>query len=357
MARKAKGIYRRGSIYWITYVDAIGNQQWKSTRSTNKTEAEYILNKALADVKEGKEPGILEQIKRRAAKHTFNALCEKYREYCQNLRDAKNRGYMIDQLKSEFGGKPISNISLAGVESFQSRLLASGLRPATVNRRISCLKHMLNKATDWDMLGNELYLKIKKVKLEKEDNTRIRFLSAEEVNRLILACPPHLKSIVTMAVNTGMRKNEILKLSWDNIDLKHGFIILSDSMVKSGKGRQIPINRFLMTALKVAFLKRQPHIPFVFPSPSGVPYRAINAPFKTACKRAGITDFHFHDLRHTFASQAVMNGADLASVQRLLGHSNITMTMRYSHLSKDHLAKTVNILGELFGRSSGGGSP
>jgi len=351
MARKTKGIYKRGSIWWITYVDADRVQHWKSTGSTNKTEAEYILHKAQTHIKEGKEPGILEQVKRKTAKHTFNALCVKYEEFCQNMRDAKNRGYMIDQLKAEFGGRTLRSISLADVESYQSRLLASDLKPATVNRRIACLKHMLHKSTDWEMLDNEAFAKLKKVTHIQEDNTRLRYLSVEEVNRLISASPTPLKPIVTMAVNTGMRKGEILNLTWDRVDLKHGFIILGDDMVKTGKGRQIPINGLLMSVLKAAYVKRRLDIPIVFPSPSGAAYVAINVPFKSACRKAGIKDFHFHDLRHTFASQAVMNGADLPSVQKLLGHSNIAMTMRYSHLSKDHLSKTVNILGNLFGSS------
>lgn len=353
MARKTKGIYKRGAIYWMTYVDNEGVQHWKSTGSKIKTEAEYILHLAQTHIKAGQEPGILEQVKRRAAKHTFDALCKKYSEFCQNMRDAKNRAYMIDQLKSEFGGRVLRSITLADVESYQSRLLASGLKPATVNRRIACLKHMINKAHDWEYIDNEAAAKIRKVKLIQEDNTRLRFLSAEEVNRLIAVSPPQLKPIVTTAVNTGMRKGEILGLTWDKVDLKHGFIILGDDVVKTGRGRQIPINNPLMIVLKALFVQRRLNVPFVFPSPSGGAYVAINAPFKTACKKAGIKDFHFHDLRHTFASQAVMGGADLASIQKLLGHSNISMTMRYSHLSKDHLSKAVNILGDLFGGHPG----
>ncbi|MEI6306399.1 MAG: site-specific integrase, partial [Deltaproteobacteria bacterium] len=330
--KTTKGLYRRGSIFWITYVDNEKVQHWKSTGTKKKTEAEYILHKAQAHIKEGKEPGILEQVRRRAANHTFNALCEKYREFCQNMRDAKNRGYMIDQLKVEFGGRILRSITLADVESYQSRLLSSGLASATVNRRIACLKHMLHKATDWEFLDNEAYAKIKKVKLMQEDNTRLRFLSAEEVNRLIAVCSPQLKPIITMAVNTGMRKGEILGLTWDKVDLKHGFIILDDGAVKTGRGRQIPINGLLMVALKAAFVKRRLDVPFVFPAPSGGAYVAINAPFKTACRKAGIKDFHFHDLRHTAASWWAQAGANMAVLKELLGHSNLAVTGRYSHL-------------------------
>lgn len=353
MPRKTKGIYKRGRIWWFTYTDCFGKQHWKSSHSEKREEALYALHLAHADAKVGKEPGILEQIRRKATRHSFVTLCEKYREFCQNNRDAKNRNYMIDQLKEEFGGRLLRNITLADVESYQSRLLNSGLQAATVNRRIACLKHMLHKATDWDMLDNESYLKIRKVQLLKEENTRLRFLNVDEAKSLLLACPPFLQPIVTMALNTGMRRGEILGLTWDRVDLKHGFILLGDNNVKSGRGRQIPINKVLMITLKTLYFQRRPGVPYLFPAPSGKPYTTINTAFKKACKAAGIKDFHFHDLRHTFASQAVMNGADLASVQKLLGHSSITMTMRYSHLSKDHLCKTVDLLGELFNGRSG----
>lgn len=353
MPRKTKGVYKRGKIWWITYTDCFGKQYWKSSRSESRADALYALNLAHADAKVGKEPGILEQIRRNAARHSFSSLCEKYKEFCQNNRDAKNRNYMIDQLKAEFGKRLLKSISLADLESYQSRLLNSGLQAATVNRRIACLKHMLHKATDWDMLDNESYLKIRKVQLLKEENTRLRFLNVEEVRRLLFACRPYLRPIVTMALNTGMRRGEILGLTWDRVDLKHGFILLGDNNVKSGRGRQIPINKVLMATLKPLYLKRSPEVPYLFPTPSGKPYATINTAFKKACDAAGIKDFHFHDLRHTFASQAVMNGADLASVQKLLGHSTITMTMRYSHLSQNHLSKTVDLLGELFNGRKG----
>jgi len=144
------------------------------------------------------------------------------------------------------------------------------------------------------------------------------------------------------ALNTGMRKGEILGLEWErHIDLKHGFILLD--MTKNGERREIPINDTLRGVLQG--LTRRLDVPHVFyDHDTGNHYKDVKRSFKTALKRAGIRDFHFHDLRHTFASHLVMAGIDLTTVKELLGHKTLTMTLRYAHLAPAHKVKAVNIL-------------
>ncbi|WP_455379496.1 site-specific integrase, partial [Petrachloros mirabilis] len=134
------------------------------------------------------------------------------------------------------------------------------------------------------------------------------------------ACDPHLRPIVVVGLNTGMRRGEILSLRWEHCDLKHSFILLDKT--KNGERREIPINVTVRSTLRG--LERRLDIPYVFFDPkTGKPYQDVKRSFATACKKAGITDFHFHDLRHTFASQLVMSGIDLATVKELLGHKDI----------------------------------
>ncbi len=119
-------------------------------------------------------------------------------------------------------------------------------------------------------------------------------------------------------------------MKWENVDLKHGFILLDKT--KNGERREIPINDTLRSTLEG--LPRRLDGGYVFYDPStGSPYGDIKNSFKGACKRAGIRDFHFHDLRHTFASHLVMAGIDIATVRELLGHKTLTMTLRYAHLA------------------------
>ncbi|GAG80440.1 unnamed protein product, partial [marine sediment metagenome] len=134
---------------------------------------------------------------------------------------------------------------------------------------------------------------------------------------------------------------QILSLRWENVDLKHGFILLDIS--KNGERLEIPINQTLKGTLQG--LVRRLDVPYVFyDQVTTKPYKDIKRSFNTAVRRAKIHDFKFHDLRHTFASHLVMAGADLTMVKELLGHKDIKMTLRYAHLAPAHKAKAVDLL-------------
>ena len=226
------------------------------------------------------------------------------------------------------------------VEEWQTERLSIN-KPSTANRMLATLKHMFTKAVEWEMVEEETLKRIRKVKMPKENNRRLRFLSKEECSTLINACSPHLKPIVISALNTGMRKQEILSLEWErNIDLKHGFILLD--VTKNGERREIPINRTLRDALKN--LVRRFDSPYVFIDGNGNRFLDVKRSFHSALRKAGIKDFRFHDLRHTFASHLVMAGVDITTVKELLGHKTLTMTLRYAHLSPGHKVNAVRIL-------------
>lgn len=213
-------------------------------------------------------------------------------------------------------------------------------KPATVNRLLATLKHMFSKAVDWEMVEEEVQKKVRKVKLEKEQNGRLRYLTIDECHALLNQCPEHLKPIVVTALNTGMRRGEILNLKWEQVDLTHGFILLS--VTKNGERREIPINDTLASTLRT--LKSRFAAGYVFTAQTGKPFKDIKTGFVSACRRAGIKDFRFHDLRHTFASHLVMNGVEILTVKELLGHKTLAMTLRYAHLAPSHKVKAVDIL-------------
>lgn len=347
MSRKQKGLYKRGKIWWMSFVDEYGKQKWVSTKTQSKVEAEYILGKVRTNIKEGKGLEILRQVKQ-SQKHTLGALALKYMEFSQSQKGYVKKRSVIKLLIQEIGNQLLSTISLMKLELYQSELLSKGLKPATVNRRIGTLKHMFNKANDWGMMTDEQAQKLNKIKLLKENNKRLKYLSSEECRALLNACPDYIKPIVITAINTGMRKSEIFNLKWENVDMKHGFIKLNPEETKSGKGREIPINQHMEKVLTYQDSNRYDDSDYVFCSPvTCKPFKDIKRSFTSACNEAGIRGFRFHDLRHTFASQLVMAGAELASVQKLLGHATINMTMRYSHLSPDHLKLAVDKLNDL----------
>jgi integrase len=137
-----------------------------------------------------------------------------------------------------------------------------------------------------------------------------------------------------------MRKSEILGLKWQDIDF--GAKTIAVHRTKNNEPRVIPVNQTLYDGLHQ--LPRRLHTPYVFCHESGERYDELKRSFKSACRTAGITDFRFHDLRHTFASHLAMNGFNLKSLQYLLGHKDIRMTLRYAHLSGEHFHVAVGTL-------------
>ena len=170
-------------------------------------------------------------------------------------------------------------------------------------------------------------------------------LTVEECHTLINACGDasvlHLKPIVITAINTGMRKEELLSLEWDkHIDLENNLILLDKT--KSGKRREIPINRTLRETLQQIVMKI--NSPYVFSDNRGKRFKDVKKSFKTACAKAGIKDFRFHDLRGTCCSHLVMSGVDLVTVKELMGHQSLEMVLRYVGLAPNHKVKALKLL-------------
>lgn len=331
-----KGIYPRGKILWLRYAGLDGKIVFESSESDKLRVAEALLHKRKADIQAGKQPEVI-----KIKNHSFRELAEEYVKWAERQRGFQKKAYVINQLVNEFGQYPLRRFDTRIIEQYQTERLQKGYKPATVNRHIATIKHMFTKAVDWNMVEDETLKRIRKAKLLAENNRRLRYLPKEECRTLVNACCGHLKPIVVTALNTGMRKEEVLSLKWDNVDLKHGFILLD--VTKNGERREVPINATLHNTL--SGIVRRIDIPHVFYDAStGKRYNNIQTSFTTACKRAKIRDFRFHDLRHCFASHLVMAGIDLTTVKELLGHKTLTMTLRYAHLAPSHKVKAVDIL-------------
>ncbi len=177
-------------------------------------------------------------------------------------------------------------------------------------------------------------------------NQRVRYLTKENYIRLLEELPIYLRPIVTTAVNTAMRLEEILSLKWNQVNWQQRVITLTDT--KNGEVRDVPLDSVMMELLRDLMRERVRQIclsPHVFVNPlTSNRWLSIRDGFKAAARRAGIEDFRFHDLRHTAASRLAMNGVDLLTVASILGHKTLSMTQRYSHLSPGHRLKAVEAL-------------
>jgi len=204
--------------------------------------------------------------------------------------------------------------------------------PATKNRYATALKCVLGQYG--------INLQIERFK----ESNRIRFLSDDERIRLLEACRksrnPHIYSIVVVALSTGMRRGEILKLTWDRVDLNRGLIYLVET--KNGDKRMIPICGHALELIQ----QLPKNSKYVFPSKFGSFYRDIGYHWYPILKEAGITGFRFHDIRHSAASLLAMNGVTLLDIGTILGHRDIKTTMKYAHLSVNHLRGVLNELND-----------
>jgi len=200
---------------------------------------------------------------------------------------------------------------------------------------------MLRLAKRWGYLDQ-----VPEIQLPKKPEDRQRYLEQDELARLLAASAKskneNLHAIVTLAVNTGMRKGELLGLEWERINLSTSGITLYRT--KSGKPRGVPINQAVYDALVGLEPDPQRRAGLVFRRRDGAAWGQIRTAFASACKKAAIQQFRFHDLRHTAASHLVMRGASLNDVRELLGHSDLKMTQRYAHLSPAHLRQAVGLL-------------
>jgi integrase len=340
MSKCARGIYKRGKIYWICYKNGENRIVRESAKTDDFKKAESLLatrRKASVSTCAGE--------KKVYGPRSFRDLAEKYHAFASSQKSYYIKKIIINQLVEEFGSLDLEGFSTTLVETYLADGLDQGLKPATVNRRLACLKHMFRKACDWGFCSAEKLKDVRNVKFYRENNQRVRYLQTEECQELINVCEKysrlrHLKPIIITALNTGMRRGEILSLKWEQVDFKKGAIILQ------GKGndekRHIPINEALAETLHE--IVRMLDAPYVFADSQGKPYKHIREAFASACRRSGIENFRFQDLRHTFACHLVKAGIEIATVSKLLGHKSMAMTLRYSSLAPDHMKAAVNTL-------------
>ena len=219
--------------------------------------------------------------------------------------------------------------------------LGRDLSAASANRHLALLKVTFNRAMKAEPAKAERN-PVRGVKLLKENNARVRVLTDTEEERFLATLPLHYRPLVIVALHTGMRRGELANLRWQDVDFHTRTLVVRQS--KSGEGRRVPMNRVVVATLRALRRERQAFGGLdVHVTGRAIPPQFGRA-WGKAVKAAEITDFRFHDLRHTAASRLVMAGVDLYTVKEILGHKTLVMTQRYSHLSPDHQRPAVERL-------------
>ena len=239
------------------------------------------------------------------------------------------------------GSIKISQLTMHHIEKYKLIRKQEGIKDDTLNKELRFISTMINRAVEFEWIeSHPLYRKT--IIIRGVDNSRIRFLTEDEGKRLLdaLKINPLVHDIVLTALYTGLRKNEILGLKWKNIDFENNLIILFPEQTKNKRYHSIPMH----PVLKDMLLKRKEgnaDIDLVFHR-NGKPVVSIRTAFENALKRAGIVNFRFHDLRHTFATKLIRKGVDLYVVKELLNHTDVKITQRYAHLTLNEKYKAIN---------------
>jgi integrase len=318
----------------------------------NRRSAEAILAKKRSEIAEGKYLD-----KKKVIRTTFQEVAKKYNEWAKTHKKSYESSvkHTLKQLLGVFGEYRLSDLSPSKIEDYIAEK-RNRAKPSTCNRHLALLSHMFTKASDWEMWNGEN--PCRKIKKLREDNGRMRFLSDEERDLLLESCEGPLHMFVLAALDTGARKNELLQLHWNEVGIDNGTITILDRHSKSGRARVIPMTKRLKEALRS--LPSRFRGGFVFTHSDGQSLLQpkgdstyLRREYKKALSKAGISDFTIHDLRHDFGSRLAAQDAHPKTIQELMGHSTLHMTMRYTHFSTTQKQSAISLLDVPTNRQTG----
>ena len=336
------GLYKRGTLWWMRF-SIQGKQIRRSTGTSDRKLADKVFKKVMGEIAEGdwfeRLPG---------EEKTLSELFGKYLEE-HSKPNKSGKSYVRDKaiaerMVKEFGDVTVAEVSAETIFDYKKKRREKNVAPATLNKELSFLRHALELAVVWEWLEINPAVRIPR---EKVKNRMERWLTEEEEEKLLNACPEWLRDMVIFSLNTGFRQNEMLSLTWSQVDLSRKTILFWDQ--KNGGRDTVPINPAAEEILKKHWKVRSLSSDHVFLTSNGTPFIARNLirSFSIALEKAGIEKFRWHDLRHTFATRLIHEGVDLYKVQRLGRWRSVSMVMRYAHHSVESLRTGMEAVSRL----------
>ncbi len=335
-------LYLVGDSWMIDFMFR-GERYRESLGPVSRTVAKEEVGKRKAAAAEGRlDTG------RKVKDLPFPDALEKYLEYYKANRRPSSHVRHVNSgvhLKAFFGTSRLSAISAFAIERYKRERKEAKAADATINREMALLKNLFNLSMKWGFARKNPVCEVKQYRL---DNSRTRYLTEEELGKLLEACNPNLRIVVLTAVHTGLRTSELKSLTWRLVDFRNRSLTVESAYSKNGETRSIPLNAVLTEELKRLRIDNRPTPEdSVFLNRTGRPWKCWRTAFKTALKRAGISDFKFHDSRHSFGSYLAMADVNEKARMELMGHKDPKMTMRYTHLSLDYKRAAVAKLEKL----------
>ena len=327
--------------------------------------------KILAGLVHGVDPGAKELT---VKKHTLKSFVEEeYSAWVEaNHKDGKGTIKRLKYFVEEYGDYCLEDIDQRSIEQWRTARIKAGRAPATIDRDISVLKSMFTTAIEWCHVSSNPLAKLKPAKL---DNGRVRYLTDDEEKSVLAAMDEreskirdgrasanrwraergyplfpdlsavayvdHLKPMALLSLHTGIRWGELVQLTWELINFDNAVMTVLGRTAKTGKTRHIPLNAIALGVLDGWEKQTDEAFGLVFKGAEGKVRNNIKKAWNNLLKTAQVSNFHWHDMRHDFASKLVMAGEDLNTVRELMGHADLKMTLRYAHLSPEHKASAV----------------
>jgi integrase len=341
-------IFKRGRIYWFHFV-LDGEHVQKSTKQGNPRVARQIEAAYRTKLAKG-ELGIHES----KPIPQFSDGMRDFLQWSECEHSSHPRTHLRYRTSSKallrcFRGVRVDSVTPDDVEKFKTqRMLESGirtrrkLRPATVNRELACGKAMFN------FLAKGLYQlqnPFKSVRFLPEDNEQMRVLTYQEQTQYLSAASQPLRDIAILMLETGMRPEEVYRITRENVHIEGGYLFIPFGKTKAAK-RRINLTGAATEVLRKRLASAQGR--YLFPHEKAVskPMLKVNNAHSGALKRSKVARFRLYDLRHTWATRAAMSGIDLVTLAAMLGHSRIQMVLRYAHPTEQHQAQAMKRLEE-----------
>lgn len=332
-------VFKRKNKWYVNY--SFRGKRYKITAGKSKRKAEEVLRKIEANIINDR----FDLPNRK--KMTFNEIAEYWLENYSKVANApsqyaKNKERIENHLKPFFGKTDISHITPRMIDEYKKDKHET-LSAATINRTLAILRKMFNDAIRWGFIGHSPMRFIQQL---HEQQNGFDYYTSEEVRMFLENCSRGFFPIACCAVYTGMRVGEIVALKWQDVDFERRVIRIEKSgrgTTKSRKIRYIPVNSRLLKVLAELRMKEESEL--VFPNGNeGMRSIDFRREMREAAEGVGLRRIRMHDLRHTFASNYVINGGNIVSLQKILGHSTINMTLRYTHLAPDFMTKDIERL-------------
>jgi integrase len=337
------GLYRRGkSKIWWGRAQRQAREYRRSLKTADRALADRRFRQWLTDLDAiawGEKP-----------RRSFEEASERFfREHLPTLKPRGAKRYItsLKSLAAHFDGKTLDCIRSAELSAFETARRTQGVSAGTIRRDLSCLSSIMTSATDWEWIEDgsnpvPSYLRRRARRGLKEAPPRTRYLTEAEEARLLDHASPVVSAAIILAIDTGLRRDELFGLRWPQVDLRRG-TIATTTRTKTGRARRVPLPE--RSAQILAHLPRSISSDFVFVNPdTGTRYLQLNKGFKAAMRRAGMTDLRWHDLRRTAGCRWLQrDGKSMEEASILLGHSSVLVTeARYAFLDAEAVAESLS---------------